>query len=338
MKILLFGLLFLSFLLSPAHAQDSRLQVVATTTIIADIARNVGGDFVDVVALIPENTDVHAFELRPSDIVLVENADLFLIVGLGLEGFLGDLLNNSATPAVEVSIGVPVLAFEDHHDEEDHADDETHTDAIIGIYGEAGICAEEDHEEVATEEAEHEEHGVCDPHIWGNPNNASIIAQNIASAFAQADPAHADAYLANAQTYQELLTVLDIELQTLLSTIAPENRIIVTNHEFLAYFAHQYDLEVLATVIPGGTSLAEPNPRELAQLGALIRETGVRAIFAEVSDNQGLAQVLANETGSNIAIITLYSDSLSTGDEDAPTYLDYLRYNATIILEALTQP
>lgn len=314
-----------------ASAQSEPLRVVATTTIIADVARNVGGDRVDVAALIPHDSDVHAFQPTPADATLVAEADVLLVNGAGLEAFLGGLIENTGgVEPVVVSNGVEILAFGDHEGEEAHAGEEH-----VGVLGVNAECALEEEREDETHAEEHA-HGDCDPHVWTDPNNVKIWAANIAQAFAAADPANAEIYAANAEAYIEQLTALDTEVREMLAQIPQDRRILVTNHEFIGYFAHAYGFEVVGTVIPGGSTLSEPEPQALAQLVELIEAEGVPAIFAEVSATDQLAAVVAQETGINV-VTTLYSDSLSDEDGPASTYLDYVRYNARTIAEALSQ-
>lgn len=317
-------------------AQD-RLKVLATTTIIADVARNIGGDLVDVDALVPPNADVHAFEPAPTDAARLAAADVVLVSGAGLEAFLGSLLENAAGPEpVIVSQGIPVLAFGAHEGDHTDADssDNTHPrPEIIGILGVDADCGENNHED-GESEAEHE-HSACDPHVWTDPTNVMIWADNIAAAFAAADPANAEVYAANAAAYKEQLAALDAEIVALVETLPEERRVLVTNHEFMGYFAAHYGFELVGVVISGGSTLSEPDPRSLAALSDVIRAAGVPAIFAEISANPQLAEVVASETGAAV-VTTIYSDSLSEDGGPASTYLEYLRYNAEVVVSALS--
>ncbi len=332
-------LLLIALLSVSVSAQDAPLKVVATTTIIADVARHVGGDSVEVTALVPPDADTHAFEPSPEDAVLVAEADVLLVNGAGLEAFLSGLLESAGeVEPVVVSNGIEILALGEHgHQREEHEGEEAHAEAeIVGVLGQEGVC-EEHHEAEATAEAHEDEHehGSCDPHVWTDPRNAIIWVGNIAEAFAEADPANADTYQANAAAYVEQLEAVDAEVEEILSIIPAERRILVTNHEFFGYFAHRYEFEVVGAVITGGGTLSEPDPQALAELISLIEAEGVPAIFAEVSANPQLAEVVASETG--IAVVTtLYSESLSETDGPASTYLDYMRYNAQTIADALS--
>jgi zinc/manganese transport system substrate-binding protein len=332
------------------HAQDNTtLNVLATTTIIADVAQNVGGDLVTVTPLIPADTDIHAFQPIPSDVVLASQVDLVLVNGAGLESFLGDLLQGAVddpSRIIVVSMGIPMLAGEHYHEEHeaeaksteeaDH-DHEASAAETVGMLGADGVCGDfaTDATEETHEGEEHEDHGPCDPHVWTDPTNVKIWVDNIADAFATADPTNAEVYHTNAEAYKAQLDALDAEVTDILAVVPAERRVIVTNHEFLRYFAAHYDFEIVGAVIPSTSSLAEPAPQDLVALIEAIRAEGVRAIFVEVSDAGLLANVVADEVGSDIVIATLYSDSLSTADSNAGTYIDYVRANAQTVADAL---
>lgn len=340
LRLILIVPAILLFSASGLRAQDSPLQVIATTTLIADVARNVGGDLVEVTSLVPADSDVHAFEPAPTDAARLSDADIVLVNGAGLETFLGGLLENAATTApVVVSNGVPMLAFGTHdHDITDHDAEAHESTEIIGVLGVDGLCdvhQEADHDEVHTEGEDEHEHGACDPHVWMNPQNIIIWADNIAAAFAAADPANAEVYAANAQAYQEDLAALDAELLARIDTLPAERRILVTNHDFMGYFAAHYGFEIVGTVITGGSTLSEPDPQSLAALVDLVQAEGVPAIFAEISANSQLAAVIAAETGATV-VMTIYSEALSNADGPASTYLDYMRYNVETIVNALS--
>lgn len=328
MKRLLLLLLVLLSLATMTTARRQTLEVVATTTILADVARSVGGNQVSVTALIPPDADGHAWQPTPEDVLRVARAQLVLVIGAGYETFLGTLIENAAqTPIVVVSNGIEMLPFSDH------------TDEAIGVLGDEGVC-KSDHDEAAetaseTGSADKHEHASCDPHVWTSPKNVMVWARNIATALSTADPANAAAYQANAEAYIGQLEALDADVRDLLAGVPEERRVLVTNHEFLGYFAHEYDFRVVGVIVPGGTTLGETDPRRLADLIATIREANVPAIFAEKSAAAGLAETVAQEAG--IAVVTtLYSESLSEADGPAATYLDYVRFNAQTIADALT--
>ena len=341
-------LALLAFSLRSIAAQETTpdasapLRVMATTTILADVARNVGGDRVVIDSLLPPDADTHAYEPSVDDATRIANADVMLVVGVGYEGFLSGLLEavGEDIPVVDVSNGLEVIALggDDHDEAEADATEEAQeayqAGEVIGVVGVDAECAA--HEETdATEEAgEEDDHGACDPHVWTNPLNVITWANNIADAFAAADPADSAYFRENAADYAAQLEALDLEIQELLSDLPEAQRILVTNHEFLGYFAAHYGFEVVATVLPGVSTGAEPDPQSLAELITLIEAEGVPAIFAEVSANPQIAQLVAQEAGITV-VSTLYSESLSDADGVAPTYIAYMRYNARTIADAL---
>ncbi|MEM9950303.1 MAG: zinc ABC transporter substrate-binding protein [Chloroflexota bacterium] len=177
-------------------------------------------------------------------------------------------------------------------------------------------------------------HGPCDAHFWLDPNNVIIWADNIASALAEIDPDNTDFYQANALAYQEQLRALDVEIETSLEAVPLENRRLVTNHDFLGYFAQRYGFEVVGVVLPGGSTLAEPSARDLAELIEIIEREGIETIIVEASNPNRISNTLAEQVG--IETILLYSGALSHDEEPASNYLDFMRYNMTTIIEALS--
>jgi ABC-type Zn uptake system ZnuABC Zn-binding protein ZnuA len=326
----------------PAAAQSAPMTVVATTTILADVAANVGGDLVDVSSLLPPDTDAHAYEPTAEDTARVAQADMLLTVGGGYEAFLGRLLENagSGVNTVEVSRGLNMLPLGLTGRENADGDLATETaeneDAppYLGVLGEGFECEPHEHDAADEAVAEHE-HGNCDPHVWMNPQNVIGWVNNIVEAFSTADPANADIYRANGDNYIDQLEALDAEIEQILATVPEDRRVLVTNHEFMGYFADRYGFEVAATVLPGMNTGGEIDPQSLAQLITQVQNEQVPAIFAEVSANPQVAEVIASESG--VAVVTaLYSESLGEADSPASTYIDLMRYNALTIANALS--
>ena len=162
-----------------------------------------------------------------------------------------------------------------------------------------------------------------------------VWADNIAAALAEIDPDNADYYRANTAAYQEQLRLLDAEIEAILEIIPLENRRLVTNHDFLGYFAQRYGFEIVGVVLPGGSTLAEPNPRELTELIEIIEREGIETIIVEASNPNRISDALADQLG--IETILLYSGALSDADGPTPTYIDFMRYNAQAITAVLSQ-
>ena len=311
------------------------LNVVATTTILADVAQNIAGGLFTVRTLIPADTDPHAFEPSTETAALIANADLVLAVGAGYEAFLADLLVTVGEniPTVFVSTGIEILPYGEHaHEDEGGATDEP-DDEHLGVLGDTVECAAHEHHDEDEVEGE-EESGVCDPHVWQDVANVILWANNLADTFTALDPSNTEVYRANADAYIDQLAALDAEIREMVSTIPEDRRVLVTNHDFMGYFAHAYAFEIAATVLPGSATGSEIAPQELAALIELVQTEGVPAIFAENTTNPQFADLIAQEAGISV-VTTLYSDALGGAESGAETYIDMMRFNTQTIVEAL---
>jgi ABC-type Zn uptake system ZnuABC Zn-binding protein ZnuA len=171
-----------------------------------------------------------------------------------------------------------------------------------------------------------------DPHLWFDPSvvtdAAAVISDQLVAAGADADTSE--------QCLDEFaseLEELDAEVTEILAVVPPDRRVLVTNHDALGRFADRYDLEILGSVIPGSSTLAEASPAELEHLADDIESRGVPAIFAEALDSADEATALGDRLG--VDVVTLYTDSLGEEDSGAETYPDLMRFNARSIADAL---
>jgi manganese/iron transport system substrate-binding protein len=280
-----------------------KLKVVATTSIVADIVKNVGGDLTDLTVLLPVGSDPHAFEPTPHDLANVADAHVVFANGLGLEAFLAEMLENAGgeTPVVAVSRRVETRQF--------------------------GVD-----EEVEDDEEGHHLEGV-DPHVWMIPLNAVIFVHNIKQALIALDPANAETYEANAEAYKIKLEELDAWVEEQIETIPAENRQLVTDHDSFGYYVDRYGLELVGAVIPAFSTNAQPSAQELVALQNAITKYGVKAVFVSTTVNPVLSERVAEDTG--IKLVPLYTGSLGEVGSGAETYLDFIRYNTKAIVEAL---
>ena len=285
----------------PATNPDT-LNVVATSTLVADVVRQVGGDAINLTTLMPIGSDPHNYQPVPQDISAVARADLVFVNGLGFEAFLDDLIANAGGQArvVVVSDGITPLTL-----------------------------ADETHQEAA---ADHD-HGETDPHVWFDPQNVIIWTQNVAAALSGMDAAHADVYQQNAAAYERQLRELDAWIDTQVALIPAAQRVIVTDHDALGYFIHRYGFQLAGAVIPAFSTAAAPSAQELAALQTAIGARDVRAIFVNMTVNSNVAAQIAADTG--IQLVPIYTGSLSDGEGNAGTYLDFMRYDVTQIVRTL---
>ncbi len=310
------------------------LNVVATTTIVADVVRAVAGEDVDVITLLPANADPHAFQPTPNDAVVLSEADVVFLSGADLEADLADILATTNGLIVDLSTRVALresASLEHHHEGEasDHEDTDHHEhEDEDSEHGDA----DHEHED---EEHEHEEHshGVYDPHVWFDPTNVMIWTSAIERTLADLDPENASDYASRAATYRRALADLDLWIWDQVGRIPNERRNLVTDHLSFGYFAARYGLRQVGTIFPGTSTLSEPSARELAELIDTIRELGVPAIFVGTTVNPALAETVAADTGT--VMVVLYTGALSEATGPAATYIEFMRFNTEAIVEGL---
>jgi zinc/manganese transport system substrate-binding protein len=297
-----------------AQAQGKKLNVITSTTILLDFAQNVAGDKATLSSIVSTDGDAHAYEPVPDDIKRIAGADLILVNGLGLDGFIENLVQSSGTKAkvITVTEGIGIRRFDSKLD----------SGGIVGYMG-SYDCGQ------AAPDA-----GDCDPHMWQDPTNVIQYTLNIRNALIAADPDNAAAYKANAAAYVSKLQKLDAEIWQGLSPIATANRVLVTNHDALGYFADRYGFKIVGVVLPGGSSAAEPKPQDLAELTRQVKAQGVKAIFTENIGNEKLAQQIASQTGVKV-VQALYTDALGGSGTPGETYLGMMRANLKTLEDAL---
>lgn len=175
--------------------------------------------------------------------------------------------------------------------------------------------------------------GGTDPHLWLDPNNVIVYVDNIRVGLTRHDPDGAETYQTNASAYIDQLTELDAWINGQIAQVEPQRRILITNHEALAYFADRYGFTVAGTVIPSMSSDASPSAQQMTELVEQIKLFEAPAIFLDASDNPELAQQIASETGVKV-ITDLHIESLTEGGP-AGTYIDMMKDNVTKIVNAL---
>lgn len=285
---------------SPAWSSE-KLKVVASFSILADMVREVGGDHIEVTALVGPDGDAHAFDPSPADAKALAEAKLFVINGLGFEPWQKKLVEASSFlgPVVVASEGVAVRHIENG--------DEHHS---------------------------HEDHEAFDPHAWQDLKNGIVYVKNIAAALAKADPAHAKDHEQRAQIYAAKLEALDASIRGRLAEIPEAKRKVITSHDAFGYFSAAYGVSFLA---PEGLSTeAEPSAGEMARLITQIREQGIKAFFVENISDPRVIEMIASETGAAPGG-SLYSDALSPPNGPAATYVAMFENNARLLIKGMKQ-
>lgn len=297
----LVGLGILGAGLAPVSAEDAKLPVVASFSILGDFVSRVGGDRVAVTTLVGPNGDAHVYEPTTADARAMAGAKLVIVNGLGFEGWLKKLAKASGTraPIVEATRGLTPRGKTETADEKGHA---------------------------------HHDHGAADPHAWQAVANAKTYVANIRDALVAADPAGRTTYEANAAAYAAEIDALEAEMRAAVAKVPPERRRVITTHDAFGWFAAAYGIEFLA---PQGMSTeGEATPKAVAKLIRQIRTEKITAVFIENMGDPRLVKRIADETGVTLGG-TLYADALSPKGGPAPTYVDMVRHNVSALTKAM---
>src|ERR1700730_7398324 len=242
------------------QAAAAPVRVVVSFSILEDIVHQIGGGEVAVTSLIGPDSDAHVFEPRPDQARLLSQAQLFVVNGLGFEGWLARLTGSAQYrgPVVVATEGITPI---------------TRTEA-----GEAAPSP--------------------DPHAWQDAHNAVIYADNIARALAGADPARANAYRQRFREYKAKIEALDQHVRDELRAIPAEKRRVITNHAAFGYYGKAYGVTFLAP--EGISTDSEPSARTIADLIRQIRREGIKALFLENISDPRLVEELARESGTTL--------------------------------------
>lgn len=312
-----------------ADAADGAVPlVVATTSIWADVVRNTACQgMARVETLIPVGADAHGFEPSLADRARLQEAALIVANGLQLEESVIPTLDAAAGDGVAVFTvadhvplgsegeGAPTAADDDHDDD--------HDDAAAG-----GSTADED-------TADHGHDDGVDPHLWFDPTLVSSAVAALGDVLVSEAGLDAEQVQACVDDYRRQLDQLDAETAQLVDQVPEGERLLVTNHAALGYFAQRYGFEIVGTVLPSTSTMAETNPAALEELARAIDEAGVPAIFTESGTSAPDAEALASRLG-DVEIIELPTESLGAEGSGAESYVDLIRTTAERIVDGLS--
>lgn len=269
--------------LSSAYARDPKLKVVTTVAPHADLIREIAGDRVDLVQMIPDGTDSHTFEPRPSDAIYLQQADLIVLNGLHLE-----------TPTQRM------------------ADANKKPDTSYLVLGDNTISPPDYIFDFSFPASE----GDPNPHLWLNVAYAKNYATLIKSQLEQMDPDNAAYYEANFVTLSGRMDQLDSAIFAAVQALPANNRKLLTYHDSWAYFGRRYGMDVIGAIQP--SDFSEPSPREVAALIDQVRANNVPAIFGSEVYPSKVLEVIGRETGAQY-ISSLRDDDLP-GPPGSPTH------------------
>lgn len=297
---LLLGLLgFVACSPDAAPRTSDRLQIVATTGMIADLAGEVGGAQVDVTGLMGPGVDPHYYKATQGDLRRLTDADLILYNGLFLEGKMQDIFGkmSRSKTVVAVSTGLPETSLRRPPEFKGH----------------------------------------FDPHVWFDVGLWRQTIDIVETALSEARPAYADSFAARATVYRQQLEALDTWVREQVLTIPAQRRVLITAHDAFGYFGQAYDVEVLG--LQGISTVAEYGVNDVRELVDLIVARQIPAIFVESSVPERSINAVREgclARGHKVVIGgTLYSDAMGGAGSGADTYVGMVRSNVTTIVEAL---
>jgi len=281
--------------------ENSKLQVITSATFLYEFSQNIGKEMIDVTLLVPMGADPHDWEPTIRDREKLQKADVIIVNGIGYEHWLDSFdSNDNQGILVDTSNGISTLDSEKHDD---------HT-------------KEDDHD--GHEEDKHN-HGDLDPHIWLNPVYAQLQVKNIANALSNSDPTNKNYYQSNAAIYNKELDLLDSKIRTELSGCKTD---FITFHNAFSYFSEEYGL-TQHTIISSNDSHGEVTPQTLENIISLARELNIKVIFAEESTSTKTSQVIADEIGGKVLVL---SPLEIVSDE---TYVEKMTQNLNNLKDAL---
>lgn len=283
-------------------ADGEKLKVVASFTILSDIVRQIGGDYVDVHNLVPTGTDPHEYEPLPDDIKAATDADVLFYNGLNLEG--GDqgwfaklirTVGQDEDHVFKLTTGVEPMYL--HHEGEDGRVEE------------------------------------INPHAFINPVVGIKMAEDARDALVKIDPDHAEAYKQNADDYLKTLHDIDDEYRTKINEIPEEDRILVTSERAFQYMTAEYGLK--EGYIWAIDTEENGSPEQIKSLLKLLKEEQPPVLFLETNVDSRPMETVSRESGISI-YGDIYSDEIGEPGADVDTYEKYLNFNIKQIYEGLT--
>lgn len=320
-----------------ARSQTSP-QVVASYSVLCDLTQQIAQDTVDVTCLIEAGEDPHLYNATPSDRRAIETANLVLYGGYGFEPDIIQMVESTDgnTPLVavsEIAVTDPLLGeAHDHgsHGEEGHDDHDDHGHDEHDGHDHHG---HDDHDHHGHDD--HGEEGMApDPHVWHDAENGIAMVRVIQEELSVISPENAELYQANAEALIAQLTQLDSWIQQQVDTVPESQRILVTTHDALGYYADAYDIRIEAALASFSTE-ARPSAADLRELIDLVEDSNIPTVFIESTSNPGLIEAVSRETDIGISEEPLYADSLGETGTPAATYTGMLMTNTCTIVSGL---
>ena len=297
--ILVFAIILCTSCQDEKKAQNGKLEVVTTTTMITDLVRNIGGDSISVKGLMGSGVDPHLYKASEGDVSKLSNADVVFYTGLHLEGKLVDVFEKMGNS--------------------------TNTIALAEVLDKNKLIGSEYFA------------SNYDPHIWFNIQYWQQLTKYLTEELSRLNPENASFFQKNSNDYLLKLDALENDIKKTIAALPKEKRILVTAHDAFNYFGEAYGFEVVG--LQGLSTATEAGVQDVQHLAKLIIDKKVKAIFVETSVPKRTIEALQQAVlskGFEVAIGgTLYSDALGNAGTEEGTYLGMFRYNVNTIVEAL---
>lgn len=279
---------------------NGKLNVVTTTTMITDLVKNIGGDYVNIKGLMGSGVDPHLYKASEGDVTKLVDADIIFYNGLHLEGKLVEIFEK-----MEGGNKTPIALA-----------DEINKKQLIGS------------EYFASN---------YDPHVWFDIDFFKQFTEKITKVLSEKDPVNAEKFRENEKRYLADLNRLKEDVQGVVNALPSEKRILVTAHDAFNYFGKAYGFKVVG--LQGLSTATEAGVQDVQKLAAFIIENNIKAIFIESSVPRRTIEALqqaVKSKGHDVVIGgTLYSDALGNAGTSEGTYLGMYRYNIKTIVSAL---
>jgi len=277
--------------------EGEKIKIAATIFPLYDIVKQVGGDKIEAILILPPGSSPHTFEVSPSQIKNLQNTKLFFMIGAGVDGWTKNITNtvgNTKLVNLEKNINLQLFEHEDHENNEETGDEHGHDE--------------------------------FDPHYWLSPDNAKIMAKKIAVELSLLDTENKNYYKTQSQSFINKLVKKDVEWQNKINNITKKD--LVVFHDAWGYFANHFSLNIVATFEPFPGKI--PSPQYLINLQEKVREYNINTLFIEPQLSQEATVTLAKDLGVTVAIL----DPLGgvTGRE---SYIDLIDFNVNSICQLL---
>lgn len=276
--------------------ENTELKVVATSTVLCDLTKQIAANTVDLICLVKPASDPHLYKPTPGDRKAIEDANLILYSGYDFEPDLVQLIQSTSNPASKVAIAEIAVPKPQQFNE----------DGKI----------------------------VPDPHVWHSAQNGIQMVAAIQSSLAKVVPKNAEFYAKNAQAIATELTQIDRWIRSQISTIPEASRKLVTTHDALGYYSQAYGIPVEGA-LEGISTEEKPTANRVKELVKTIKDSGVPTIFAELTINPKLIETVAREANVKVADQELFTDGLGDARSGGETYQKMLIANTKTIVEGL---